>query len=124
MERVPVFMYDRVNGICDLMFIDKQTHTLHIADNAVKGKSNAVRIVPTTDSRPHLMIVHYDGEDFRMVAVDDVMIKNIKSFMFTRELINKFVDRKVPTSAKYKRRGPHGSSGRVIASRLRNASLL
>lgn len=97
MDRTPVFMYDRVTGTSDLLFIPEsilsRSHMVVNDQKSSTGESCVIRVVPTTKDRPHRMIVHYDGEDFQMLAVDDRMIRSIKSHMFTRELINKHLDK-------------------------------
>lgn len=95
-SRTPIFMYDRVNGETELLFIADtilaRSHMTIIDKNSSSG-STIIKVVNVTTERPHRMILHYDGEDFQMLAVDDGMIKSIKAHMFTREIVNKHIDR-------------------------------
>ena len=94
--RTPIFVYDRISGETDLIFITNATlERSHITINDRKSSHGdiAINIVPTSIECPHRMIIHYDGEDFQMLAIDDTMIQSIKAYMFTREVINKHIDK-------------------------------
>lgn len=104
MERVPVFIYDRVNAAHDLLFIDRNTlckSTLNLDDNNTGSSRVCVTIPPVSDDRPHRMIIHEDGDNMIMLAVHDAMIQAVKAHMFTKELIRKHMDK----TYKSKRRG-------------------
>lgn len=116
MERVPVFMYDRVNGASELVFMSPSVlANTHMTINDLKTGTASIKIpvVPVLEGRPHRMIIHEDGDNFQMLAVDDRMIANMKGYMFTKELINKHLDGHVR-----RRRSKRRSVKKNITSRL------
>jgi len=109
-------MYDRVHGASELLFMSPSVLVnTHMTINDLKRGTSSIKIpvAPVQEGRPHRMIIHEDGENFQMLAVDDRMIANVKCYMFTKELINKHLDGHVR-----RRRSKRIASKKNITSRL------
>jgi hypothetical protein len=122
MERVPIFMCDRYTGANELLFVAKATlERSHLVINDLETLAEAVliRIVPTTPTRPHRIIIHNNGEDFEMFAVDERLHLAMKAHALTRELIKKHTERLHCSARNRKNRN---KSTRPAPSRLREIS--
>lgn len=99
MERIPVFMYNKVDGSHDLSFLRRTSFdksTLSLNDH-LTGKSFIVHI-PSGIFNGYI-IVHFDGYDHVMIGIEDHFIRSLMKQKLTKEMMTKFMERGV----RYKR---------------------
>ena len=95
MQRIPVFMYDRVTGDVELMFVAK-THLersyLAINDHMTRAPL-LVKVPRLTPERPFALVLHEKGDQYQMIAIDEAFMNRIKTMRFNKELLNKHLER-------------------------------
>jgi hypothetical protein len=97
MDRVPLFIFDRYNGSNELVFLKKtslcKSHLVFQDLEDDSGNQCLLTVPRTTPAFPHLLIVHEDGKNGKMIAIDDVFWTKLKMYKLNKELIDKHMER-------------------------------
>lgn len=105
MQRFPLFMYDRVNGDVELMFVSTaHLERSHLSINDRKGpcESVLVKVPRLTPERPFAMVLHENGDNFQMIAIDEAFMRRVKAMRFNKELLQKHLERGTRTKRTYR----------------------
>lgn len=101
MERIPVFMYNKVDGTHDLSFLHKTAFhkdAICLNDN-LTGKRFKVTI-PFGSFKGYI-IVHFNGDDHMMFGMDEQFIRSLMKQKLTKEMMTKFMERGVRQKKTY-----------------------